>query len=249
MAKKKRAKALFEVMADDKESRHEVNMGVPDWMEKKTPQESKPAKPESSLQADARLTRIQTEAPRAAESDKPIVSTAGGRLTVSLNYVSCTVAMLAIVLLLVVAFVLGRMSVTSGQRPRKPASPARTLRKAEASKTKAETSGTAKPKDAVKYCLVIQVMGGRTEQLLADAKAIIKYCETAGYPARLAENDARDDYFVWSAEAYDSPTSNKAKTYVAEIHALGQRYKADTGKNYDFKQLDNKGQPRFEKAQ
>ena len=49
----------------------------------------------------------------AAAAEQPTLSTAGGRLRLSLNYASCTVALVGLVLLLIVVFVLGRASVRS----------------------------------------------------------------------------------------------------------------------------------------
>ena len=106
MARKKDTVALFEVLSKTKQREEQGTLEVPGWMDK----EAVPAS-EGGIENRPGLD-IPAPTPRSAPSSAPAaegaVSTAGGRLHLSLNYISATVAIAAFVVLLVAAFMLGR---------------------------------------------------------------------------------------------------------------------------------------------
>ena len=129
MAKKKNSMALFEVVAKEGKSRNQPDLSGPAWMRGQHVGGPKPSQPPAAPTApDYQATpaeapeaapevRTQSFGGRQISGVEPMVSTDGGRLTVSLNYVSCTVAMLAILLLLIVAFMMGRASARPQEAP------------------------------------------------------------------------------------------------------------------------------------
>jgi len=262
MAKKKSSMALFEVVA--REKRHDkAALSVPAWMKGQgVADESAGPQDPPQEQEQAYVAQVQPEAPAepnvepdaardagdddvhpTAEQTAPILAVADGRVTVSLNYVSCAVAGAAVLLVLVLAFVLGRASAPGPKgRADTPAARANLVVGARPPRTTPRVPG--------KYYLVIQELGGLTAALKEDGRAVADYCEAArGDPATVV-SDGRQ-YVVLSGKAFDRPDSPEARVYAADIDALGKRYQTDTNSRYDFNQMDTRGRldPWFRKEQ
>ena len=268
MAKKKSSMALFEVVTREKRH-HKAAMTVPEWMKGTAATEASrqalisPAEEAQPEQEHADPTGLDVppgaapgpdvetdyhasdrHEPAATQGEK-VLSVADGRVTVSLNYVSCAVAGLGLLLAILAAFLLGRASA-----PKAPAA-------SKAARTHAKAGlvlGTRPPRRTQrivgKYYLVIQELGGLTPAMKKDAHEIAVYCEAARGDAATVINDGRQ-YVVLSGKPFDSPAATEARVYAADIDALGNRYKADVNRKYDFNQMDSQGRldPWFRKEQ
>ena len=253
MAKKKKSMALFEVIAKGRKDNRESELSVPQWMrqqdgtsetpaeggKKPIPVPTTPIPPQAALEEPSlQVTPPALAQPRpigrpAAEpgAAEPVFTTKGGRLNLSLNYVSCTVALLGLVLLLVVVFLLGRASV--GDRP------------AAGGGSQAAGQAPAGPWVAGKYYLQIQAMGGLSDTLRDEARQIARFCTDAKVPAKVYQT-ARQ-YEFRSTTPFDSAASPEALQFAQRIAELGKRYKTLYGKPYDFSQHDRDGRfrPRY----
>ncbi len=231
MAKKKDSVALFEVLTRTRQNRKEAGLGVPSWMGS-----SKPADQAGELQPISPAPEV------GAIPADPMVSTADGRLKLSLNYVSCLVAALGLVVLLVLAFWLGHWTGRAlgadgpqppavGQRPQQPSGQ--------------PPPGDQGPTPAVrvsgKYYPVIQGTQGLTQQRYEDAEKIVQYLARNGLQAdvRIWRGTPRQ-YVVWSLSGFDSPQSDEALEFIARVEQLGRKYLAEGGR-YGFSQRDRAG--------
>jgi hypothetical protein len=225
VTKKKDSVALFEVISKNRQVQGESGMGVPDWM-------GKGAEPPSPGQEAA--VSVASKAP--SKPIEPLLSTATGRLTLSLNYVSCMVAALALVLLLALAFWLGRWSARSAAQ----AAPG-TEQGSQQSAEKANNPASPADKQIMrredgKYYLVIQGVQGVTGEHKADADAIVQWLAKQTVKAETRElGGPSRQYVVLSFDGFDSTDSASAKKFVETIEELGRRYGRDGGK-YAFKQ-------------
>ena len=108
LAKRKDSIALFEVVSKGKASKVRPDMSVPGWMKSEGPEPgpaAEPASPSPKEQADAPKLSGRWRA-----GEWLLVSISGSRLRLSLSYMSCTVAVGGMVVLLSLAFWLGRAS-------------------------------------------------------------------------------------------------------------------------------------------
>lgn len=264
MAKKKNSMALFEVVAKEGNAGRDAEMGVPPWMQKRpkeidtpgiqtedaaetTPASAQDASPDKTYQAEpVRAAPADSPSYVSAEPSghEPIVSTAGGRLTLSLNYMSCTVALLAIVLALIMAFALGRSSAPDGPQSAEwsPPVPAQGDSQAQQASVVPDVAERTPARVSGKYYLVIQALGGLNETFRDEAQHIAQYCTEVGYTASVMRDDTQ--YLVWSLEPFDSPDGKDARQYQAEIDGVGKRYKTLYSKKWDFAQLDPEGRLR-----
>jgi len=247
MARKKSARALFEVVAPGGKNRNKPDLSVPDWM--RTGQGAKPegSEPQSSVihrpddeivTPEAPLPQIDNEQ-EMYEQDRAIVSTEDGRITLSLNYVSCSVVALAIVLLLIVAFVAGRASVSS------------VVEKTPDRDNNAKRNGTEKagivPDNSAsefvtkpgKLYMIIQNTEGKTSTPKADAYEIAKYCSDVGYKAGVKTLKRTGSFLVLLQVPFDS--KQEAQEYAVSINALGKRYANMYKEPYNFSQPYVKG--------
>lgn len=130
MVKRKHAAALFEVISKGKEAQ-KGGMHVPGWAGKVLPH-AQPAAPPPEPVAPEAVQPLGTAAPplpsrpavplvqpprrepAMADADvqpaEPLVQVSGGRLKLSLNYVSCGVVCLAVALVFLLGYVLGHSS-------------------------------------------------------------------------------------------------------------------------------------------
>ena len=163
--------------------------------------------------------RRSSEAPKT--SDLPVWSTAGGRLTLSLNYVSCLVVSMGVLLLIIGAFVLGRMTASD------PAPPGR--------------SGKPVVKRQVgKYYLVIETLAGKTREARAEAERIVKFCNANGEPSQVQL--LGDNLIVWSLTPFDSPKKEEVLAHALFVqNELGAKYARKYGSKYKFIQPQKNG--------
>ena len=238
MAKKKKSVALFEVVARGGDEDRDTGVGVPEWMQGETATAQQPAPPAGSAGKKAiRLTTSPAAATaaqvpggvHAAPAVEPVVSTAGGRLKLSLNYVTCTVVVLAAGLLLVLAFVLGRASVRTADSDG-PAVAGLAGGAGGATRSPGRVAG--------KHYLVIQEIAGTSDVMKKDALDIVRYCKRHGKQASVVRSPDGKSYWVWSRKGFGSDKSPEALAYAKEISGLGRQYRKDTNKRYDFSRYD-----------
>jgi len=170
---------------------------------------------------------------------RPALSVVDGRVTFSLNYVSCAVAGLGVVLVLVMAFVLGRSSapVPAANEPSGAGARAGLV----VGKSPARRPSGGRPaRISGKQYLVIQQLGERSPAAKVAAEAIVAYCEAVRGDRATVVDDGRQ-YLVLSGVAFDSDRSAAALEYAADVHALGKRFKASENDKYDFSQMDRQG--------
>ena len=112
MAKKKKADSLYELISSGKDRQEDMEMNVPAWMSGQHKDDAldapeQPTEPvaDSSQEPDpaevsvappspvvtAAGASVSSPSPASHRKDLPLVSTADGRLTFSLNHVSCVV--------------------------------------------------------------------------------------------------------------------------------------------------------------
>jgi hypothetical protein len=264
MAKRKNSPALFEVISQDRSKQGRKELKVPGYARRQEPAETGEAAVEGQWEATGAAEQTEpTHEPRAtaprsrpepvAGAAEPLIRTEGGRLRVSLNYVSCSVALGAGVLLLVLAFVLGRASISPERSPMSGETVAagmgaETEQPAGDDASEQAAGAVASRRIAGRQYLVIESMGGLTAELRNQADEIARYCTDVGHPATVAQSST--EYLVWSLEGFDSADSEEARGYAAQIHELGKRYRALPGAKHDFNQRDESGllKPRFEPA-
>lgn len=225
MVKKKDSIALFEVISKSRANQEQLDMNVPAWMG------GQAGEPATEQSVKAKATKGKAKPPPSEWSDA-IVSTDGGKLRLSLDYTSCSVLAGVLLLLLAIAFVLGR-ATAGGETGPETAGPAA------GGETPAAMGGeiaTMQPRVTGKYYLVIQGMQGETQAIRTEADKIVTYLGENNIAAevRLWPGNPRQ-FIVWSLDPYDIHDSPEARQYVENIEALGQRYLAGGG-NYGFKQ-------------
>jgi len=214
VVKKRDSVALFEVISKSRRKRREAGLGIPGWMGED--QEMPQGAPQG--EAPGGTSPIG----RAAPLGEPLVSTAGGRLSLSLNYVSCLVGVMVLVGLLVLAFWLGR-ATAGGAQTDSPEQSGSVGKQAPASTSR--TSGY--------YYLVIQDLQGNTEDKKKEADRIVEFCKARGEPATV--NTYKGSIVVWSLVGFNSPNEKAARDYAKKVEQLGQNYFQEY-KTYDFRQ-------------
>ena len=246
MAKKKDAAALFEVISKSRDRCAKDGLNVPPWMRTHGESVELPAVEQGPAVEQQPVAELQPETPMVpaphatfeagpAESE-PMVSTIGGRLRLSLNYVSCTVIFVALLVLLIGSFVLGRLSVGGSGA----------AHTAEIGKLPQQNTGKQAPpeppaKDARipgKYYLVIQNMQGLNDELKAEAYKIRDFCKAQDRPATI--NEWRGSYIVWSMAPFETSGGLDARQFALEMERLGRQYLAQGGK-YNFMQRRSPG--------
>ena len=224
MVKKRNSVALFEVISKSKEKSSQADMGVPAWMGGTAQDEDAP-KPDSPVPAAPKLPPLPAPPVRTA----PLMTTAGGRLQLSLNYVSCLVIAVGLVLLLAGAFWLGRKTAPAPQtgEGRMKAE----FRAGLLSENDTAGAGAAKtlPKRIPgKYYIVIESTRGTDAWHLAQAEKIARFCIERNEPAEVrkypATSRSREQYVAWSLTPFDSPTSEAATQHARGIEKLGEEF-------------------------
>jgi hypothetical protein len=169
---------------------------------------------------------------RNENAEPPMWSTDGERLTLSLNYVSCMVASMGILLLIIGAFVLGRMTAS----PEAASAP---------------TNQNAIKREVGKYYMVIQRFAGEGPQYDKEAKQAAAFCNANGEPAQVqlipkVVNGqivkGKGYLIVWSAKPFDSPRSEEVKAHALFVqNELGAKYAKKYGAKYSFRQTRTDG--------
>ncbi len=246
MAKKRNSEALFEVISRTRDSQDPSMIHVPAWMSKKPPEQDAADGDEPKQQAQAEQAQpmqpldAAPAKPRSFEILRPLLAIGDKRVAISLNYLWCGVLGLAMVTLVLSAFLLGwKMGGPSDVRPREPVPEKREVLGEEDLTTTTPPAPLPERVDG-KYYMLIQGVGSVGEQHLAEAKKIVDYCAKANLPADIGQMRDPTQYVVWSLTGFDSPDSPEAKKYFEQIKALGKKYKADHG-TYEFKQPDPVG--------
>ncbi len=256
MAKRKDSKALFEVIARNKDSRSEPGMAVPEWLLKRQQndfgQKGAPAasgdEPPAPAVEDGPAPGMppvpsMEEIELADATSEPILSSAGGRVRLSLNYVSFAAALLGAVVALGGTFYLGRVTGHGETTTQEKAVLDAPLRPEAA-------DASAKPPAAPtkKYYLVIErLTPGMTPAKKADAEAIVKYLDGKGKKAIVREANQNQFYVVLSLEPFSDRTSPEAVKFAEEIEELGKAYRPPPGREkYNFSQhKDGRLDPSF----
>ena len=245
MAKRKDSKALFEVIARGKDNRSEPGMAVPQWLQKQPQDAPAPSggEDESSQppvdQAPPEPGMLPTPRMDETSAAEPLMSSAGGRVRISLNYASFAAAVLGAVVVLGGAFWLGR--ITSHGRGEAPTE-----------KTMADNlpvrpgvvEASSTPATKAKYYLVIErMLPGLTPENKADAEAVVKYLDTKGIHARVSEANRGQLYVVMSTDpGFADPKSTEATKFAEDIEDMGKAYRPPPGrKKYSFIQHNKDG--------
>jgi hypothetical protein len=187
------------------------------------PEPEAEASPDAEAENAPTLQTTSTWEPRRSPeepitSDLPIWSTSGGRLVLSLNYVSCLVASTGILLLIIVAFWLGHKVGSS------PAAP-----------PGANTERPVVKRQVGKFYMVIETLDGRTKEARAEADRIVKFCKANGEPAEV--QFLKPNLIVWSLTPFDSKLNEEVRAHALSIqNELGVKYARKYGSKYKFNQ-------------
>lgn len=221
MAKKKDSIALFELISKGQDAQH-----LPGWMDTK--------KQDDSSAGHAATAERSAIPPRpVVPVDAALEARRAPHLELSLSYTHSLVLILAVVVLLVFSFMLGRATAPSAS-PAEDEAPQQNGQ-VSAGLAQQQAAATTKLPERVrgKYYLVIQDMLGMSPQKLTEAQDIINFLAQNDVPAEVIQWG--DRYIVWSLQSVDSPDTEQAKNMVAYVEQVGRRYKAQGGR-YDFKQ-------------
>lgn len=235
MARKKNSVALFEVISKTKDGRGRVDIRIPNWAGGQAqsadaganPQDTSPPIPDQHV-AGGFTSALEDTAPR--------------RLTVTLNYVSCAVVVVGLMVLVGGAFWLGRATGSAG--------PVRAAGVGLPSGNKAKTPAKPPiPKRVVgKYYLVIQQLPGKSTQDLVDARGIEKFCNANKVAAEVWQTPSTQTpsyYYVWAYRTFDSYQATlapEAMRYAKEMEAIGRKYARHAARSggklklFDFRQ-------------
>ena len=243
MARKKDSVALFEVISKSRDKHAESDMSVPRWITGSEEPE-KPAAPEERPRVEPDRAVPTIRKPHGPA--EPMFATSGGRLRVSLNYLSCTIIVLGLVLALAGAFVLGRATAPASP-VEKPGKTTPGAGQVKGTPREARRPVTRMPQRVSgKYYLVIESLKGKSAKDLAEAKRIAEFCKQNGEPAEVRSMGTR--YIVWSLTAFDSPRSEAAIRHARSIQDnLGKEYfNPAKNRNYKFLQMkDGKFDPYY----
>jgi hypothetical protein len=263
MTKRKDAVALFDLISKGKNKveGRTPGLNVPGWFRKTSaPAEGEPGQQEGETQDDASAPDAAPDAafppalPQAAptafgaiEPTEPMVAFTDGRVRISVNLVTCAVAVMGLVFALGMMFYLGRITgrtpaAGSGEVAGGSAAPRSGAGEANMAEVLAKwTKG--------KYYLIIDRMGGMTEKDKEDALAIAEYCRKNGHPCEaVILNGPKPVCAVQSLEPFESSTGPKNLEFARAIEDLGKRYQPSPGRTkymFSQKRPDGKLAPSF----
>ena len=247
VAKKKDSVALFEVI--QKARRNQANMEVPKWMSG----DEAPPSAETPAQAET-----PSRPPRPVGAAEPLLAIDGDRLRLSLNYMSCAVAVMGLAILLVGAFGLGWWGGSSPEPDAPSARGPSGLLKDRTPLGKhvlggaklpggpgaaTQPTGASANRQKGKAYLVIQGLTGTAPEDLEEARRIAAWCGQHGEPATIARythpRTRKQRYIVWSLQPFPggciSVPDEAAVAYARKIEELGKQYFAQHT-TYDFRQ-------------
>lgn len=228
---------------------------APSAQEPAEPSDMPPPEPAAEPEpAFVRPAPARTEAEAPVEPDaamEPMISRSGNRLRLSLSYVSCMVVFIALVLLMVVVFALGRHSVRLPENQASAPSSDQSTEQAGIARAPAAggTSGVGLPKLPPparvqgKYYLIVQVLRGKSDRDMETAQNIVKFLDEKGLPADVGtfRSGGTEYYGVWSLTPFDSAKSSDAIAFAKRIDSeLGPEYFKKYGE-YNFMQRKKRG--------
>lgn len=143
-------------------------------------------------------------------------------MILSLNYVTCLVASMGVLLLIIGAFVTGRMTASN-------------------STPIAGGGRQAVVKRQVgKFYMVIETLKGRSPEARAEADRIVKFCGANGEPSEVQL--LRENLIVWSLTPFDSKNSEEVTAHALHVqNELGAKYARQYGSKYKFSQPKKNG--------
>ncbi len=221
MAKKKDTTALFEVISKARETQHQSGFTVPSWMgTDKQPDEN--VKDEPSPKSKPVISKP------VMSTGEPMLSIAGGRLRISLNQKAGMVAAIGLIALLVIVFILGR--VTAGGKADVDSKDAVTGTK--------NGSGTVKKYQPVagKYYLLIQKMNSSSTLDKNEAAFVVDFLrKNSRLEAWVA--DFQGATAIFAAEEFENGNITSAVLNLASsFEKACAEYKRQYGTNYSFEQ-------------
>jgi hypothetical protein len=199
-----------EVVAPEPTPEPEPQGPVP-LLEEVTPTREVPVLPTTSTWEP----RPASESP--GVSDLPIWSTVGGRLILSLNYVSCLVVSAGILLLILAAFLIGRATAPD-------AAPI------------VENAKSAIKRIPGKYYMVLQKFPDNSSTSRAEADRMVAFCDASADGERADVRlipkvvngkiiKGKGSLIVWSATPFNSQTSEEVTAHALFIqNDLGAKY-------------------------
>jgi len=253
VGKRKNSIALYEVITKNRKPGAEPKLTVPSWAGHDATAATSPA--EGSAHEDQPPVAGSEEAAASPPSifdapipREPVLVHEGNRMRLTLSHLNWALLGLGLVVLLAVAFLVGRSSVTVQQNVAAlPGAPGPVPQGAIAQSGTGGDQGQAPPavasrRIAGKYYLVIQ--GGLKDKEEGDR--IAQFCYENGEPSTVSRYSQSNQYFVLSMAPQDAPDSAAAVRHAQKIEELGKKY-FQKHRTYDFRQRnrENKFQPTF----
>ncbi|HOD79770.1 MAG: hypothetical protein BWX88_02176 [Planctomycetes bacterium ADurb.Bin126] len=253
MGKRKNSIALYEVITKNKKPGAEPKLTVPSWAghdataavgpADRPVQEDLPAAAGSEGSAASPPSIFDAPAPR-----EPALVREGNRVRLTLSPLNWALLGLGLVVLLAVAFLVGRSSVTVQQNLAAlpgapgPVSQGPVVQGGAGVDQGQVPAAVPSRRIAGKYYLVIQ--GGLKDKEEGDR--IAQFCYENGEPSTVSRYSQSNQYFVLSMAPQDAPDSAAAIRHAQKIEELGKKY-FQKHRTYDFRQRnrENKFQPTF----
>lgn len=251
MARKKNARSLFEVISRDAarvgkaDKTGKQPLGVPGWFGRTEP--TRTYAPEPQPPPAEEVAPAEAQRPVPSPPGEPIISIVGGRLRISLNQVSAAVLGLAVVLLLLGSFFLGRRTAAAPGEPTAappapskqetterelasvPLLPPRPQTPQQPPQPPTEPGLPARRKGYV--YLVIQA-GISTK---AQADDIESFLAERGIASSVHRSQNTRKWMVRDLRGYADSNSKQAKEYLAGVEQLGKEYfRPGRGRLYNF---------------
>ena len=228
MSKKRNSDTLFELITRQKAKDGGADDGAP---HEGAPGEIPPTEtPEEAAAHETPDVEPEVEAPSPAN-----VAPRAEGVTARFTEVSVPFAVKVIVVtaLVILAFLVGRWSVSSNESEVKP-TPSGEANRPGANIEPGPGPGPVGPPDrptmtreAGKYYVVIHATSGASDAEEQEAEQIAVFCSRRGYPANVEywiDNFDQHFYAVWSYEPFDSKVSVEAEAFEGEARRLGAAY-------------------------
>ena len=235
MSRKKDSAALFEVISQSREKRT-PGMLVPDWAKSPQQREADGVQEPLAAQEPPSVPPPAPSTPAASRGFVPVAADAAGRLTVSLTIGSGAAIAAAVLTLMLLAFLLGR--VTAPGEPPAEGDVARQAALGGGVEGETDANGRAYGK----YYLVIQNLMGGTPEHRQAAHEIAEFCRANGLDPTVHKQG--DTYWVVSRKPFDQPydyrrpddpAGRPAAEFARTVEQLGAKYLQSGGK-YNFRQ-------------
>ena len=251
MAKRKDAIALFEVMRTGSKKAESAAEAV-DRMNDPARAQVAPQAPAQQAAPPVDVPPAATPVPPAAapvrvprvggarpmrhwlSSGEPIYRADGEGFAIRLSQAGWVVAAAVLVIVLACAFAGGRWSVRPPQQQGQADSGTELVSPAGAPDLGPMPLPPPLSADkAENWYLVIQDMQGKDPKLEKDAKALVEFLKSAGYPAKAYQfKGGSMHYFVRSEKGFASQSDPQALKYAEEIEALPKKYTIPGGYNF-----------------